>query len=337
MRKKESPTSFGSASPTTIVEVTGGSLWTDSELNNYTFDKFGHVIEQLCTCVNPERANDFNAGADIFMSPRIRALSELTDNPDKVFVRGTVANLSCFNVAAVSYGHWLTDVLPRLALYLAAYSIRDIDYFYFPSTRWPWQIETLSMLGIEGRKIISEEKVKFFSCDTLLTTPFPRPGWDVPQWIPPAIKSLFGVNSPSDRPLTRKFYATRKDAKWRRVKNESVLEAALAEEGFEILTLADFTLEEKIKLFSETAIVVSMHGSSLGNTLFCQKHAGVLEMFGAGQTSPLHRQIAECIPLRYRSIQFSDSPSPPSDRLEAAFGDVEVDVEEVLSSISAYF
>lgn len=337
MRKKESSTSSGSASPTTVVEITGGSLWTDSELNNYTFDKSGHIIDQLCTCVNPERANDFNAGADIFISPTIRDLRQLADNQDKIFFRGTVANLSCFNVAAVSYGHWLTDVLPRLALYLAAYNIRDIDYFYFPSTRWPWQTETLSTLGIERHKIISEEKVKFFSCDTLLTTPFPRPEWDVPQWIPPALKALFGVNSPSNRPLTRKFYATRKDAKWRRVKNESVLEAALAREGFEILTLADFTLEEKIGLFSETAIVVSMHGSSLGNTLFCQKNAGVLEMFGPGQTSPLHRQIADCIPLRYHKLQFSETSSPPNDRLEAAFGDVEVDVEEVLSSINAHF
>lgn len=325
------------SSATRAVEVPGGSLWTDSELNNYIFDSSNRTIGHLCTCVNPQRANDFNAGSDLFITPQISSVEEIADNHNKISFRGTVANLSCFNVAAVSYGHWLTDVLPRLALYLADFDIGDIDYFYFPSADRPWQIETLNLLGIERNKVISEEKIKFFSCDTLVTTPFPRPDWDVPRWIPGALQALFGADRAAKKSPRRKFYATRKDAKWRKVKNESDLEAALVREGFEILTLADFTLEEKMKLFADTSMVVSMHGSSLGNTLFCQEGAGVLEMFGPGQTSPLHRQIADCIPLRYSSIQFTYAASPVPDHLEAAFEDVDVDVEMVLSTIRDKF
>jgi capsular polysaccharide biosynthesis protein len=333
MQLKERLKPAVSRSPTKVVQVAGGSLWTDSELNNCVFDGSNRIVANLCTCINPERANDFNAGHDIFIPPQLHKFDELPGDHPKTFLRGTVANLSCFNVAAVSYGHWLTDVLPRLALYLAEFDVREIDKFYFPSARWPWQIETLRLLGIEECRVISEEKVKSFSCDLLLTTPFPRPGWDVPDWIPEALKVLFGVSFPANKTLSRKFYATRKDAKWRKVRNESDLEAALAREGFEILTLADFTLEEKMKLFAETSMVVSMHGSSLGNTLFCQENAGVLEMFGPGQTSPLHRQIADCIPLRYRSIQFSEASRRPDDHLEAAFGDVDVDVGRVLAAL----
>ena len=337
MQLKERLKPAVSTSPTKVFQVAGGSLWTNSELNNYVFDGSGRIVANLCSCINPERANDFNAGHDIFCPPQLHTVNELPGDHPKIFFRGTVVNLSCFSSAAVSYGHWLTDVLPRLALYLADFDVSEVDKFYFPSARWPWQIETLRLLGIEEHKVISEEKVKSFSCDTLLTTPFPRPGWDVPHWIPEALKVLFGVYCPANKTLSRKIYATRKDAKWRKVRNESDLEAALARESFEILTLADFTLEEKIKLFAETSMVVSMHGSSLGNTLFCQENTGVLEMFGPGQTSPLHRQIADCIPLRYRSIQFSEASSPPGDHLEAAFGDVDVDVETVLAAIDDYF
>ena len=337
MKRTESLKQAVLSSPTKVVEVSGGSLWTDSELNNYIFDSSDHTIDHLCICVNPKRANDFNAGSDLFIPPEIQEISQIAQKQTSTFFPGTVANLSCFNVAAVSYGHWLTDVLPRLALYLADFEMDDIDYFYFPSARWPWQIDTLALLGIEESKVISEEKIKFFSCDTLVTTPFPRPEWDVPHWIPEALKALFGVAHSANKCPSRKFYATRKDAKWRKVRNESDLESALAREGFEILTLANFSLEEKIDLFAETAMVVSMHGSSLGNTLFCQKQAGVLEMFGPGQTSPLHRQIADCIPLRYRSIQFPEASSPPTDHLEAAFEDVDVDIGMVLSNIANKF
>jgi len=324
-------------SPVPIVEIEGGSLWTDSELNQYVFNKSGKVLRDLCTCVNPERANDFNAGSSIFIPPSILGLHDLPEEPNMPYFRGRIVNLTCFNVAAISYGHWLTDVLPRLALYLKQYKLNDIDYFYFPSVDWPWQQETLELLGINSEKILSEVNVKSFTCDILVTTPFPRPEWDVPAWIPDALKSLFGAQA-SVCPLPhRRFYATRKDAKWRKVLNEDDLVKALSSVGFEILTLADFTLAEKIRLFSETAAVISMHGSSLGNTLFCRNGGGVLEMFGPGQISPLHRQIAECIPLKYKAIHLSGITSPESDFLEAAFCDVTVDIDRILVSARQHF
>lgn len=317
--------------PIDTIELSGGTLWTDSELNNFVFDSSGRVVEELCTCVNSSRANDFNAGSSIFVAPSARTLSELPSRQEQRHFSGRVANLSCFNVASISYGHWLTDVLPRLALYLTRFRMDEIDFFYFPSTAFPWQRETLELLDINPRQVIEETTVKYFSCDVLLTTPFPRPNWDVPCWIPGAVKSLFGVHQSVAKPLKRSFYATRKDAKWRKVTNEEFLEKRLLEAGFEILTMADLTFREKISLFADTASVISVHGSSLGNTLFCQKGAHVLEIFGPGQVSPLHKQIAHCIPLRYSSLSFDSDSSSQQDHFEAAFSDITVDVDRVIS------
>jgi capsular polysaccharide biosynthesis protein len=188
-----------------------------------------------------------------------------------------------------------------------------------------WQNDILSLIKIPKSQIIPYPQYKFLGCKKIISTPFPRPAWDVPEWIPRSLRSLFPYEIQNGKGK-KKVYGTRKDAKWRKVKNENVLEKMLKKFGFEILTMANFSVAQKINLFSNSQFVISIHGSTLSNTFFSKPNTKVLEVFGPGQISPLHRQIAEVNQLEYHTLQFGDSVANGRSNIDSAFLDFSVNL-----------
>jgi len=76
----------------------------------------------------------------------------------------------------------------------------------------------------------------------------------------------------------RKVYISRKHSK-RALTNEDEVEQHLEAQDFDIIYAENLTLEEQIKLFSETDILVSGHGAGLANILFMQPGTKLLEIF----------------------------------------------------------
>jgi len=96
-----------------------------------------------------------------------------------------------------------------------------------------------------------------------------------------SIKNLyrthFGIflnNSPF-----RKIYVTRQNATRRKFKNEQEIILLCQSFGFEIIHLESTTFEYQVKLFSETACLVSIHGAALTNMLFMSESAKVIELY----------------------------------------------------------
>jgi hypothetical protein len=92
-----------------------------------------------------------------------------------------------------------------------------------------------------------------------------------------------GLDRISDRgPLPRKLFITRNKASIRRIVDEEVLSAQLAEEGFVTLELEKLPLVSQMAYFAAADIIVSPHGAGLTNLLWAKPGMTLVEIFPDG-------------------------------------------------------
>ena len=171
-----------------------------------------------------------------------------------------------------NYFHWMTDCLPRIWEGLE----RDPDCPVilpesFKSLSYVGQ--TLDLLKIKPVFFNSRENL---AVDTLIltarTAPFPH------YHIPLAQKTREKLSVKSPQNPWRKVYVSRKLAEKRKAHNELEVELLLRKKGFEIVYAEQLTVSQQIKLMSETAFLVCLHGAALSNMLFMQEGMKVMEL-----------------------------------------------------------
>ncbi len=106
------------------------------------------------------------------------------------------------------------------------------------------------------------------------------------------------------KPPHRKLYISRQKARRRKILNESALIKLLKEFEFDFIYLEDYSLEEQIKILSETKVVVSSHGAGLTNIMFMNEGSTVIELkaknndywcfFSLARLSKLHYNYLLC-------------------------------------------
>jgi capsular polysaccharide biosynthesis protein len=116
------------------------------------------------------------------------------------------------------------------------------------------------------------------------------------------LRRNFGLDpspGPADPAPGRRIYLSRADAGWRRVLNEPVLMAMLAQRGFESVSLAGMSVREQAALFDAAAWIVAPHGAGLANVVFARPGATLLEIFPFSFGTPAFHCVAAAGRLRY--------------------------------------
>ncbi|RYU74630.1 glycosyltransferase family 61 protein [Hymenobacter persicinus] len=200
-----------------------------------------------------------------------------------VQINGTVCSLLSGGGAAIgNYYHWLLDSLPRLHLVQEAGLWDSIDYFLIYDRRHRFAVESLLELGIRDEQIIDVQQNAHLCADQLVvTSPVRGGGLHAPEWVGEFMQQTYLPNvAPAGRPA-RPFspfvYVSRRDAAFRRVRNEAEVEAVLAEYGFVSYALSELSLREKAALFAGARVVVGPVGAGLVNILFCAPGTALVE------------------------------------------------------------
>ena len=241
--------------------------------------------------------------------------------PEVTHVAGSVGVLA--TRGSDNYYHFVTDVLPRVAL-LRRVGMEPDTYLVPRSTRF--QREMLAHLGLTADRCLDHPHVR---ADVLVVPSLPDDQLRTPPWIVPWLRAQF---LPDDvRRPHRRLYVSRGHARHtRRVENETELMAALEPLGFECIDPGALSPADQVRAFAEAAYIVGPHGAGLTNLAFASPGAAVIELFARDYVNECFWALATAVGgLRYRYLVGDGSPGG-SRRNRGVASDMEVDLQAVL-------
>lgn len=137
---------------------------------------------------------------------------------------------------------------------------------------------------------------------------------DNQKFIYPYLRNLFTKRCNYQMIPGKRIFITRKNSESqhkgtlkRCILNENVLKYMLHKYNFDFIQLEDYRINEKIKLFMESEVIVSSHSGSLTLTLFADKNAKVVEILNQGTRGfPHHHYTAICNTLNLNYNRYSN-------------------------------
>ncbi|MBB3967275.1 glycosyltransferase family 61 protein [Rhizobium metallidurans] len=204
---------------------------------------------------------------------------------------------SFVDACAPNYAHWLTEVLPRLALYCAETKFKDVPIVINAGLHRNI-IDSLSYFVSPDRAIIALSVGRALEISELHATsvagyvPFGRRPQKGPALLahsqgrfnPHAFERLRAVVlhkalSESAVPTPEKFYIRRNSGS-RRVTNAAELEAALTDRGYTIVEPEKLGFIEQVRLFASAKTIVGSSGAALANLVFAPSSARTHVLIG---------------------------------------------------------
>jgi len=169
------------------------------------------------------------------------------------------------------FGHWLVDLLPKIAILdIAGFDLTTIR-FPFPADTPAFGLRWLQLLGIQPEQIVLyDTDHELLELDTLLIPTTLHNGVrtspvlaDVVAFMRRAI-SLPPVNNQPQR----MFISRSKTSQSRPLVNRSQIEAMAVKAGFSLVYPERMSLQEQVALFAGARQIVGEYGSALHSSMF---------------------------------------------------------------------
>ena len=176
--------------------------------------------------------------------------------------------------SVVNYHHWLVDSLPRLypfvsrlkEVILLPEELRTVDFVQ----------QSLKILGVRHIGYFSKGEVVY--AEKLQYAELTPGDFMLTGNLKPAVGLLKSALKESAAPPYRKIYLSRQGTGYRTIANQQETEEILFDLGFEKLEPDKLSLEEQIAVFSETKILLGVHGAGLTNSVFMPEGAVLYEL-----------------------------------------------------------
>jgi tetratricopeptide (TPR) repeat protein len=252
--------------------------------------------------------------------------------PPPVAIEGTVAFLAknyCYN-----YYHWMFEFLPQIELLgRSGIDIASIDKFAVNHCCFPFQRETLSLLGIPLEKIVETYKNNHIQARQLLVSSVII---ESTKWACDFLRRELLNDSIIGLQKKQRIFISRQEK--RRVINEDELVAVLSKFGFKSIAPESLSVAEQISLFAAAEVVIGAHGAALTNTVFCSPGTKVIEIFGPDYVNPCYRKLSSQVGLEYwefigeRVLDIdSHSQQEGGEQVNYVFEDILVNIAALLN------
>ena len=170
-----------------------------------------------------------------------------------------------------NYFHWFTDVIPKLIYlenqypeYTVVFSASLLNTYFIK--------RSLDFIKLNYASILSYEKV--FAKEFIGIPNFAPTGNFLPYFTLLTQRKFM----PGERTATKNIFVKRKLPLNRRVLNEEEILTIFKKYSFDIIDTEEIEWQEQVALFSETKILIAVHGAALTNMLYMHKGAKVLEL-----------------------------------------------------------
>ena len=192
---------------------------------------------------------------------------------------------------STNYYHWMVDSLPRLLLLQSNYAHCRL---LMPAPVPAYVRDSAAMLGFT-ELLLLQRGATLTGADLLIPEHVAPPGYQHPALLRRIQQQLIEavyLDTTPPRPF-RKVYVSRRSQRVRRLVNEDDIRELLAQYGFEIREFEGLTVEQQVRLMTETKTFVTLHGAGLTNMLFLPAGAQVAELLNADKIVELTNQHFE--------------------------------------------
>jgi hypothetical protein len=223
--------------PSTVLDIPGAVVRSEDE---------GRTLRVSVQAPSAERA-DHAAGANVVAVPKFTF----------DFAQRKLRN----------FGHWLLDCVPQVVTLSA---IAPTARFLLPSPLRGFQRATLELIGLPAEQAVAWDGSPVQCGRLLVFESDGRAGGRPLSALLETRRLLTSRGATGSGKGTRRIYVSRRDAdpKRRWVSNEPEVEALFASRGFEVLVMADCSLEEQIRVFRDAAVVAGVSGAGLADIVF---------------------------------------------------------------------
>jgi len=197
-----------------------------------------------------------------------------------------------------NYCHFFYDCIPRIPI------LRDAGFgdlpLYAPLSE-PYQREILDLMGYP-----EEKRIASFAHPILQAEELYVPSYDGNQGeFPPRVRHFIRTEllararerKPGER-FPRRLYISRRDSTSRRVLNEEALYGRLKPLGFEFVVMAEMPTIDQMLAFADASCLVTAHGASLTNLVFCRPECSLVEIFPPRIQAPCYQDLGRLVGMR---------------------------------------
>ena len=196
---------------------------------------------------------------------------------------------SFFDACAPNYAHWLTEVLPRIAVYCADSRFKDVPIAVNDGLHKNI-MESLRLVVGNDRRIITVAAGKALLVKELHLmsvagyVPFDRRdpklrGHSHGKFSPSAIElirnHLYGVTSDDTKEQWPEKVFLRRNSGVRKVANATALEELMVTRGYVIVEPEKLSFKQQVHLFRNAKSIVGSSGAALANIIFAKKDANI--------------------------------------------------------------
>jgi capsular polysaccharide biosynthesis protein len=190
--------------------------------------------------------------------------------------------ISCLQYNSWGYYHWIIETMPRLTIAMQNKLpillpdkpfVKEFVQKYFPTVNAAFLKPGISLM-IDTLYVYDWPAVSRYRC-------YGNYEFLVPRKV---LRYAVGkLNLTFPKTQRKVVWLSRKNVKCRRCLNDddvvSAIEAALPSEyELVVLTPEDYDLDSTVKLLSETAILIGIHGGALSNMIFCKRGTFIVEI-----------------------------------------------------------
>ena len=207
--------------------------------------------------------------------------------------------------SSCNYFHWICQVIPRLKLLINdGVDLSTIKTFLIPPIKGPFVIESLKRIGISENQLVEQEKGIKYIFKNIIIPSEPNRHIHITDWSIEFINNLFKTNK---KCKFKKIYIHREKNKGGGISNQTELYSYLNKLNYKKVILENLTILEQAAIFKSAEIIISPHGASLANLIFCKKNTKIIELFSFNFFSPLYWNISNLLNLDYHYVK-SSSP-----------------------------
>ena len=185
-----------------------------------------------------------------------------------------------------NYWHWLFDLLPKIEILHRNNMIQHINFFYVPNLN-QYVIDTLKVYGISKIQLIDSQKFKHITAKKIIAIEniyfkngfFQKQFENIPKFLIVSLNNRFSKFI-SRKKYSKKIFIDRSDSKFKhfQLTNNMEIISRLKQKNYSVVKLSKLNFFEQISLFSNSKVIIGVHGAGFANLAFCKPRTKVYEI-----------------------------------------------------------